>query len=38
MKGLSPGQVGDRILREVDRFMGDARPADDLSLVIVVKQ
>ena len=35
---LSPERVGARILREVDRFLGEARPTDDLSLIVVVKQ
>ncbi|HXV77632.1 MAG TPA: PP2C family protein-serine/threonine phosphatase, partial [Candidatus Polarisedimenticolaceae bacterium] len=36
MRDLSPEQVGGRILREVDRFLGEARPSDDLSLVVLV--
>jgi sigma-B regulation protein RsbU (phosphoserine phosphatase) len=37
-RGLTPQQIGARILREVDRFMEDARATDDLSLVVAVKQ
>jgi len=38
MRDLDPDQVGGRILREVDRFLGEERASDDLSLVVVVKQ
>ncbi len=33
--GVSPEKVGEKILQEVDRFVGEAPPSDDLSLVIV---
>jgi len=32
---LEPPQVGERLLSEVDRFLGDARASDDLSLVVI---
>jgi phosphoserine phosphatase RsbU/P len=32
---LEPQAVGERLLTEVDRFLGDARAADDLSLVVI---
>ncbi len=32
--GVSPEKVGERILQEVDHFVGEAPPSDDLSLVI----
>jgi hypothetical protein len=35
---LTPEEIGDKILIEVDRFLGDARAGDDLSLVIVVRR
>jgi serine phosphatase RsbU (regulator of sigma subunit) len=38
LKGLSPEKIGDRILDEVDRFIGDERPGDDLSLIVIVRQ
>ena len=37
LRGLSPETAGARILEEVDRFLGEARVGDDLSLVIVVR-
>ncbi len=33
--GISPEQIGERILSEVDMFVGDAPRSDDLSLVIM---
>jgi sigma-B regulation protein RsbU (phosphoserine phosphatase) len=33
--GISPDRVGERILAEVDDFVGEAPRSDDLSLVIV---
>ena len=33
--GISPDRVGERILSEVDQFVGDAPRSDDLSLVII---
>ena len=33
----TPEAIGNKILKEVDRFLGDARPTDDLSLVIISK-
>ena len=38
LRHLPPEEVGDRILRDVDRFLGDARPGDDLSLVVIVRR
>ena len=38
LRRLEPEQIGQRLLREVDGFLGEARPFDDLSLVIAVKQ
>jgi hypothetical protein len=38
LKKLSPEEFGGRILEEVDRFLGEARPGDDLSLVIILRQ
>jgi hypothetical protein len=37
-RNLEPEQIGDRLLEEVDTFLGDARPTDDLSLVVIVKR
>ena len=37
-RGLEPEQIGDRLLEEVDQFLGDVRPTDDLSLVVIVKR
>jgi sigma-B regulation protein RsbU (phosphoserine phosphatase) len=37
-RDLDPEQIGDRLLEEVDRFLGDARPTDDLSVVVIVKR
>ena len=36
--GLAPEAMGQRILQEVDRFLGDAHTTDDLSIAIIVKQ
>ena len=38
LRDLEPDAIGARILSEVDRFLGEIRPTDDLSLIIVVKQ
>ena len=35
---LAPEEVGRRLLAEVDRFLGDARPTDDLSIAVVVRE
>lgn len=35
LAGLSPKQTGAKLLAEVDRFVGDARANDDLSLVVL---
>jgi len=32
---LEPPQVGERLLSEVDRFLGESRASDDLSLVVI---
>ncbi len=37
-RNLSPEKIGARILKEVDRFLGDSRPGDDLSLIVIVRQ
>ncbi|MCP3980902.1 MAG: serine/threonine-protein phosphatase [bacterium] len=36
-RGRTPEEIGNAILDEVDAFIGDTRPHDDLSLVVVVK-
>jgi len=38
LRGLPPEDIGGRILKDVDRFLGDARPEDDLSLVVVTRR
>ena len=38
LRNLPPEDIGSAILRQVDRFLGDARLTDDLSLAIVVKE
>lgn len=38
LRGLNPDEIGRRVLAEVDRFIGDTRLADDLSLAIVVRR
>ena len=38
LHGADPANVGRTILAEVDRFLGDERNNDDLSLVAVVKR
>jgi sigma-B regulation protein RsbU (phosphoserine phosphatase) len=35
---LQPHEIGTYILKAVDRFLGDARLTDDLSMVIIVKE
>ena len=35
LRGLSAEAVGQRLLEEVERFAGDARPSDDLSMIVV---
>jgi sigma-B regulation protein RsbU (phosphoserine phosphatase) len=35
---LEPPAIGRRLLKEVDRFVGDVRPRDDLSLVVIRRQ
>ena len=37
LRDLPPADVGRRILSEAERFLGEARPRDDLSLVVVVR-
>lgn len=37
LRGLPPLVVGERILERVDRFLGEARPGDDLSVVAIVR-
>ena len=36
-KKSSPKEIGNTILREVDRFIGQVKPSDDLSLIILQK-
>lgn len=38
LRDLSPEAAGARILREVDKFIGEARLTDDLSLAIILKR
>ena len=38
LRDLEPEAVGQRLLDEVDRFLGDARANDDLSLVVISKK
>lgn len=35
IKGASAEEIGSQLLEEVDRFIGKARPSDDLSLVLL---
>lgn len=35
---LPAGQLGQRIVEEVDRFIGEAKPSDDLSLVVLKRE
>jgi sigma-B regulation protein RsbU (phosphoserine phosphatase) len=37
LKDLPPERIGGRVLDEVDRFLGDARAGDDLSLIIITR-
>lgn len=37
-KGLTAEAIGSRILSEADRFLGTARPHDDLSLVVIARR
>lgn len=37
LRGKSPAEVGQTLLREVDAFLGDASAGDDLSLIVVVR-
>jgi len=38
MRGMEASRVGARLLEEVGAFLGEARPLDDLSLVILSRQ
>ena len=38
LRGLSPEETGARVLREVDRFIGSARLADDLSIAVIQRE
>jgi sigma-B regulation protein RsbU (phosphoserine phosphatase) len=38
LRDLSPQEIGSRVLSHVDRFLGDTRLNDDLSLAIIVKR
>jgi sigma-B regulation protein RsbU (phosphoserine phosphatase) len=35
LRGLPAEQVGSRVVEEVERFLGEERPGDDLSMIIV---
>jgi sigma-B regulation protein RsbU (phosphoserine phosphatase) len=35
LRGLSAEQAGTRIVEEVERFIGEARPSDDLSMIVM---
>jgi serine phosphatase RsbU (regulator of sigma subunit) len=35
LRDVSAEEVGARVIEEVERFMGDAKPSDDLSLIIL---
>jgi sigma-B regulation protein RsbU (phosphoserine phosphatase) len=35
LAGFSVPQIGERILAEIDRFVGEARAHDDLSLIVL---
>ena len=37
MRDLEPEAIGRRVLEEVDRFLGETRATDDLSLVVLRK-
>jgi hypothetical protein len=37
LRALAPEAAGRRVLKEVDRFVGELRPADDLSLVVIAR-
>jgi sigma-B regulation protein RsbU (phosphoserine phosphatase) len=37
LRNLPSAEIGSTILRHVDRFLGDSRPTDDLSLAVMVK-
>ena len=38
LRDLPPEDIGAAILRQVDRFLGEARLTDDLSLAILVRR
>lgn len=38
LRGRTPEAIGTRLLRDVDRFLGDARITDDLSLAVITKK
>lgn len=38
LRTLDPANVGDCVLREVDRFLGDSKVTDDLSLIVIVRR
>jgi len=37
MGNKNPQVIGRRLLQEVDQFLGDERPTDDLSLIVIVR-
>jgi hypothetical protein len=38
LRSLRPEEIGARVLADAERFMGEVRPGDDLSLAIIVKR
>jgi sigma-B regulation protein RsbU (phosphoserine phosphatase) len=38
LRAMAPEQAGRVLLSEVDRFLGNARPQDDLSIILVRRQ
>jgi serine phosphatase RsbU (regulator of sigma subunit) len=38
LAGLSAQEIGERVLSEADRFVGEARRNDDLSIVILRRE
>ncbi|HET6374308.1 MAG TPA: PP2C family protein-serine/threonine phosphatase [Candidatus Polarisedimenticolia bacterium] len=37
LRGLTAQDAGERMLKEVERFLGEARPHDDLSVMVLVR-
>jgi hypothetical protein len=38
LRNMAAEKIGKRILKEADRFLGDRRPSDDLSVVVIVRK